>query len=419
MKILICAYNCNPNKGKEEGRGWNIPLELSNFGNQVYVLTHSDNKNVIEQALSTRSVSNLHFIYIDDPLWFKNYTKVASKLSFLRRNIWQLRYIVWLKQAYKVAIQIESKQNFDVVHHLTMSVLQSGSSLWRLNKPFVIGPAGGGQIAPTAFIKYFLNRKSDEIRRSLIVKYLLPLNPSFNRTLSKTNLVLVTNPETAHLAERASAKRTELFLQAGLPEDYFPPKLPIKTASQKLRLILVGAAIPRKGFCLTFEALGRVSSSVEFKLDIFGVVPQQQEKFLFESIKKFKLENKVYFQGCLPWSDLRNKYLDSDVFILTSLRDTCPAVLIEAMAMALPIITLNHQGGSVLVPDDAGIKVSVTNRKETINSIAKAVEYMYQHPIERQQMSKASYDFAKTQVWSRKANILSKYYEEVLFKATK
>ena len=48
MKILLSAYACQPNKGSEPGIGWNWATELVKLGHDVWVLTRSDNKPVID-----------------------------------------------------------------------------------------------------------------------------------------------------------------------------------------------------------------------------------------------------------------------------------------------------------------------------------------------------------------------------------
>ena len=130
-------------------------------------------------------------------------------------------------------------------------------------------------------------------------------------------------------------------------------------------------------------------------------------------IQEFGLDNQVDYRGFLPWQEVKNAYLDSDIFFFTSLRDSCPAQLLEAMAHGLPVLTLDLHGVKKLVPDRAGIKVTVTNPQQTVNSLAQAIEYLYNNFEERLNMSKIGYDFAKTQSWSHKALKMSECYEKL------
>ncbi|MBW4548426.1 MAG: glycosyltransferase [Symplocastrum torsivum CPER-KK1] len=407
MKILICAYACIPGQGREEGRGWNCPWHLAEIGHEVWVMTTAELMVKIEQVLASHPKPKLHFISVDHPAWMKRYE------PHINNKFWGiLRYLAWQRQAYDAAQQLDKEHGFDVVHHLTMASLQGGSWLWRLNKPFIFGPAGGGQVAPTAFKEYFLASWSAEAMRTFVYQRLIFLIPSLRKTFSHTDLVLVTNQDTAKLAQRFGARRVELFLDGGLPDEYFPQTPPTRTASQELRLLWVGKVIPRKALLLTLEALSKVNSLIPFKLTILG--SGSLDHYVPGWIKEFSLEGKVECRGHVPWTEVKNAYLENDVFIFTSLRDSFGAQLLEAMSQALPVVTLDHHGAQDFIPNGAGIKVPVTNPAETISALAQAVEYMYGNPKERLEMGRIGYEFAKTQTWSKKALKISMYYQEVL-----
>src|SRR6185295_20339802 len=83
------------------------------------------------------------------------------------------------------------------------------------------------------------------------------------------------------------------------------------------------------------------------------------------------LGDRVEFLGELSWSCLQEIYREADAFMFTSLRDSAPTVLLEAMAHRLPILTLDHQAASSMVPEEAGIKVPVIDPKHTVEGLAK------------------------------------------------
>jgi glycosyltransferase involved in cell wall biosynthesis len=406
MKVLISAYDCKPKCGSEAGNGWNWAWHLAKAGHEVWILTLVDNQEAIEQELVLQPMSNLHFIYINVPEWIKRYIKGP-----IGDFSWQSDYLGWQQRAYKIARQLDKDHEFDIVHHVTWGSITAGSWLWRLNKPFIFGPVGRGQVAPSAFKKYFLGKWRKEALRSLIFKKLAKFNPISRQTVSQADLILATNRDTYELARQLGARRVEFFLDTGLPEDYFPQKLPTISTSQELRLLWVGSPVLRKGLPLTLESLSKVNPLIPFKITIVGVSTANDD--LIRWIKEFGLENKVNCKGRVPWLEVKNEYLKSDIFFFTSLRESFGSQFLEAMAYGLPVITLNHQGARDLIPDRAGIKVPVTNPTETVNVLAQAVEYMYNHPKQRVEMGKIGYEFAKTQTWSRKALEMSDYYREI------
>jgi glycosyltransferase involved in cell wall biosynthesis len=82
------------------------------------------------------------------------------------------------------------------------------------------------------------------------------------------------------------------------------------------------------------------------------------------------------------------------VFMLCSLRDTYANQYLEAMALGLPILTLDHHGAADFIPATAGLKVPVQSAAETTAALARAVEYLYDHPAEQEQMGRAGFAYA-------------------------
>ena len=250
-----------------------------------------------------------------------------------------------------------------------------------------------------------------EAIRSFLFRKLEKFNLLSRQTVSQANLVLATNRDTYDLAWRLGANRVEFFSVIGLAQDYLHQQLPTRSTSSELRLLWIGSPIPTKGCPLALESLAKVSPLIPWKITIVGFSSFHPDLKLW--IKKLGLENKVNCKGRVPWSELKNEYLNSDVFLFTSLRNSLGAQLIEAMGCGLPIITLNHQGARDFVPDHAGIKVPVTNPLETSTALGQAVEYMYNNLENRLEMGRIGYEFAKTQTWSCKALKMSEYYYEL------
>lgn len=407
FKVLLFAYACTPDSGSEAGCGWNWVWHLAQVGHDVWVLTDLGNKGVIERVLESRPISNLHFVYIEVPPWIKRLTKAR----FMALYGYYAHYLGWQKQAYKKALVLDREHQFDVVHHVTWSGINTGSWLCYLNKPFIFGPVGGGQTAPSAFKKYFLKNWKLEIVRSLLVNS-IRFNGFVAKTIRQADLVLATNSDTLHLTRKLGARRVEMFLDNALPDDYLPSELPRRSCSQELQLLWVGGIYPRKGLRLALESLTFVSDSIPIKMTILG------DGFLAHCvpdwIKEFGLESRVVYRGRVSWTELKTEYLKSDVLLFTSLRDSFGTQLLEAMAHALPVIVLDHQGARDFIPNRAGIKVPVNSPTATIQALAQAIEYMSKHPEDRWKMGRVGYEFVKTQTWSQKAIKMSEYYQQIV-----
>ena len=407
MKILLSAYACEPNKGTEEGFGWNWSTHLAESGVEVWVLTRTWAKDAIEAWLKENAVKNLHFVFVDVPDW----TKPALKGIF---GVYT-HYFLWQRAAYREAKNLLEDHDFALSHHVTWGSLIGGSWLWKLPIPFIFGPVGGGQVAPAAFKAYFPTRWKQESLRTWVTQRILPSFRPTRRMLNNTALLLATNTETLHVARQLGVKQGELFLDTGLPGDYFVDSPRTGFQGETLRILWVGRLLERKALRLALQALAR--TPVSFKLTILGTGPQ--DELVNQWIKELNLEGKVDWPGRVPWHVVQELYQQNDVFLFTSLRDSFGSQLMEAMANGLPIITLNHQGGADFVPDTAGHKVAVSTPEKTIEALAQAITRFNENRSAMPAMSQAGLAFAKENEWSQKVNKVRVLYDQILGPKTK
>ncbi|WP_071892449.1 glycosyltransferase family 4 protein [Hymenobacter sp. PAMC 26628] len=398
MRLLLSAYACAPNRGGEEGNGFNWMQQWRQLGHEVWCLTTPNGRADLEaylvQHLSPAERARLHLVYVAVPGW----------VEYLYR--WQfgvyVHYMVWQYLAWRTARQLAPPEGFDLVHHATYSSLQMATWLWRLGRPLVVGPLGGGQRAPAAFRRYVPDWFKTETLRNAISQLLTACDHNVRQSLRRAALVLATNTETATEVRRLGAPRVEMFLDSGLPAGYLPAAFPERAAAPVLRLLWLGRLVTRKALPLVLEALARVAPRVPFHLTIVGdgVLGPQLPALLAQH----GLTDRATWRGTLPWPEVRDAFLTHDVFLFASLRDSFATQLLEAMGAGLPIITLDHQGAHDFIPRAAAIKAPVDTPAETVAALARAVEYCYDHPAARVAMGRAGYAFACTQTWDARGH---------------
>lgn len=412
MKILISAFVCRPNRGSEANNGWNWTLEMARAGHQVWCFTTPIGKPEIEEELAKFPGVKINFVYVDSPGWVSILYRIQSAVQGLFNLYYYINYLAWQAKAAKVARRMDREVDFDLVHHVTLGSLQLASGMWRLNKPFIFGPIGGGNFPPPAFKKYFDKGWRGERTRMFISRVLLLLNRSTRQTARKASLVLVTNKDTYEMARRIGATNIDYFLDAGLPNSFFPEVRPTRRHDGVLKILWVGRLQPRKGLPLVLEALSKVRKDLPFHLTILGDgMMGYRVKPLIETLG---LNEKVTWRGQVPWEEVRGAYADHNVFMFCSLRDSFGAQFLEAMASGMPIITLDHQGAGDCIPDGASIKVPVTTPEETLLKLASAVEYVYDHPEVLDAMGARGYEFARDQTWERRVERMRLIYQNVM-----
>ncbi len=381
--LLLFAYECDPYRGSEYSRSWQWAIQYAKAGYKTWCITSLRGKEGIERKLEDSPVANLHFIYVElSPFIEKKYGKGLFWVY--------LHYFLWLRKAGKQAIALHNKYRFDFAHHVSWGSIQQGTSIYKLNIPFVFGPVGGGQFAPKVLKKYFLSGWRTEVLRAYISQLFLLFNHDTRTALKKAQLVLVVNDDTRKLAEKFGARKVVHFTDLNLDKLLIQKEINFNKCSGKIKLLWVGRLLYRKGLPLILETLSKIPDSYNFELSIYGDGPFGKE--LPAMVESFGLTTKVKWYGQVPFSDLKNAYLNHDVFFFCSLRESLGLQYFEAMSYGLPIITLNIHGVKNTISDKSALKIEVYNRQQVIDELLNAVIYLIDHPEMRQVMAKNALD---------------------------
>jgi len=135
-------------------------------------------------------------------------------------------------------------------------------------------------------------------------------------------------------------------------------------------VISVARLLPIKGISYLIKAMTRVKDG---SLVIIGDGPERTKLELLS--KHLELSDRVFFTG---WISERSGILDhleqATVFVLPSLSEGLPRVLIEAMACGLPVVATNVGGVPEAVVDGVnGLLVPPRDEK----ALAEAIEHLF------------------------------------------
>ncbi len=406
-KVLVSAYACSPNKGSEEGRGWNWAVGLAEKGYEVICLTNVDDKAKIIVEHQKLNLPNLKFEFINLPFNLDKYLFDPSAKSIY------LHYYLWKKKAANIVPKLHGKEKFDIAHHVSYGSFQQGSCLYKLNDcKIIFGPVGGGQMALPIFKHYFGKSWKIEVIRGYISKLLTNYSSSFKKTLKKATYIICTNQETKDLLEslpyvkKSQSRLTKVY---AIPKHYNNLKYSNREVRKELRIIWVGRILPRKGLNLSLHALSLLPKEMHFKLTIVGGGNglQNIEKWCIEyGLDKSKIE----ILGKIPFKQVAEEYKKADIMLFCSLRDTSGTQIMEAMAYGLPLVTLNISGVRNLVPENCAIKIDPFTTEGTVHDIAKAIEKMAKEHEFRQEVSRNAYEFAMKSTWKKRIEVLTSAY---------
>ena len=142
---------------------------------------------------------------------------------------------------------------------------------------------------------------------------------------------------------------------------------------RKHRIFASSCAYPVKGFHILLEALAIVRKEypdTEIAVtgrsflagDIKSLARQNgYEKYLRHLVKRNRLDGAVHFLGHLSAQDMKQAYLDANVFVLCSTMENSPNALGEAMLLGLPCVAAEVGGVSSLIGSQEGILCAPVN----------------------------------------------------------
>lgn len=141
------------------------------------------------------------------------------------------------------------------------------------------------------------------------------------------------------------------------------------TNGNKIKLLCVALLAPKKGINFLIEAIDiiRNNSNLDITLDIIGDGPNRIE---YENKTKIlDLQSQIKFLGFKNKIKIAKAMKTSDIFILPSLVENLPCVIIEALVSGLPVIATNVGGVSEMINQNNGILVP----PKDVNLLSQAI----------------------------------------------
>ena len=187
------------------------------------------------------------------------------------------------------------------------------------------------------------------------------------------------------------------------------------SADNKVKLLYVGRLVPYKGADMILDAISKLEDSVKEKIHLTVVGKGSEEESLAEQVQRLNLGDYVHFTGYVEQWQTLEYYQTSDIFCFPSVREFGGAVVLEAMANALPCIVVDNGGIGEYVTEKTGFKISPVSREFVVNKMAIYIAQLVNDHIMRHDMAYESLQRAREFTWDTKTRtIVDDIYPKVL-----
>jgi glycosyltransferase involved in cell wall biosynthesis len=137
------------------------------------------------------------------------------------------------------------------------------------------------------------------------------------------------------------------------------------------------------------------------------LVGDGEDKAYFTQLAhKYNVSNEMIFKGEVTDQELVSLYLSSDVFVLPSLSEVCPTVVMEAMYFSLPVVSTYIPG---IYDHFKDVALLVPPKDETL--LAEGIVKLYFDEELRKRLSTSGHELiCKKYTWHQISNEYAKIY---------
>lgn len=410
--ILINAYACSPNMGSEPGMAWNWCVNLAKHC-ELHIITEGEFRNKIEAVLpSLPQGKNMHFYY--------NPVSEEIRRMCWNQGDWRFykHYRDWQWKTYLMAKEIIQQHSIDIVHQLNMIGFREPGYLWKIeNKPFVWGPIGGLKQFPDAYLQNAgLKMRLFNKLKNRINIFQVKHDKRVNMAFRKADLLISSIPDSYKAIKIYKRLESVIIPETGCFTDKIRTFGSDKIKHTGFNLLWVGKFDFRKQLEIALRTVAALKHRPDIKLIICGTGTEQQILYYKNLSGDLGIDQQIEWKGGLANQKVLVEMANADLFFFTSVSEDTSTVVLEAVSCNLPVLCFDTCGMGYVINDKVGIKISLSNPKQSVTDFAKKIDYLYIHRDYLQSLSEGCKERQQELSWENKALQVVSLYNQIIQK---
>jgi len=356
--VLAVAASTHPDRGSEPGLGWGW-IEALAEQHDLWVITgeREGNREAIERRLAEvpEAAKHIHVHFIPRP--------DGPRLERVFPPYYYRLYRRWHEKAYDLAKRLAAEVRFDLAHQINMTGYREPGFLWKLDLPFVWGPVGGTANVPLRFASVlgpgpFCYHLAKTVVNNVQLRY----HPRVRQALRRADGFVTSNSTERHAFLHVWGKNSAVIPDTGPPRQDLPGRDGREPGV--FRIAWNGIHVSRKALPLVLRAVRRLPPGLEWHLDILGEGPMTRRWTRLAD--RLGVGQRCTWHGWVTTARAREVVAGADVLALLSLHEGMPTVVVEALAMGVPVVCLDICGQGDLVDSTCGIRIPPTSTDKVI-----------------------------------------------------
>ncbi|MEG4488557.1 glycosyltransferase family 4 protein [Microcoleus sp. D2_18a_B4] len=410
MRILIVAQNASTKFGGEALLPLNYFRILRSRQIETWLVVHARTQAELT-TLFPEERDRMHFV---PDTWLHRLLNNCGRFIPARVNEFTfglLSHLYTQVLQRRIVRLLVSEHEIDIVHEPTPVSATVPSLMFGLGVPVVIGPMNTSVKFPLAF----RSRQNPTI--DILIEIGHQCVDFFNRLLPgklKAETVLVANDRTKQALPSGVRGKIIELVENGVDFSVWrsDSSLP-RAATEAVHFIFLGRLIDWKAVDLMLEAFTPVVAQTDAVLEIIGDGDIRGE--LEAQTARLGIDCSVVFSGWLSQEECALKMQQADAMVFPSLRECGGAVVMEAMAVGLPVIATNWGGPTDYIDSTCGILVEPTSKEGFVKGLTDAMLKLAHSPELRQSMGCAGRERVRQHFdWERKVDRILEIYQQTI-----
>lgn len=402
MNIALITYDISPFRGSEASVSWNFVTQMSRHVRLTVIYGSQDNE--IEHYIQTHHIDNVEWIAVPKK-------DVGRFGRGLRQDYYfSLYYRQWHREAADIVRRLADSGSIDLIHYLNPIGFKEPGWCWEnKNVPYVWGPVQGVDNRPLKLCKALgIKGTVFAVVRRIVHNGLFMYYPRVRKAFRRADAIFAATPATVRGLKRHHHRDALYLPENGITA--METDTPVTFApNDTFRMIWIGGLdVDRKAIGIVLDALLQLKHT-NWHIDIFG----DGTPSTINARKISDLGSRITLHGKVDREIVQRHMRESHLHIISSLGEATTTVLFEAMAKAVPTMTLDHCGMAGVVCHRCGIKIPIATYGNVTSRMAREIDRLIDSPDRVAELSRGVLECSKRFMWANRIDTFLDTYQRL------
>lgn len=303
-----------------------VARHAANMGLEVHVahLEIADNAFVLlDENRQSRSIEGItvHRLVVG-----------REKISDLHRSLWDCPHTLTLQMMYQSLEMLQREQAFDFFHSFF---------LWPIG--YVTGMLGQRVGVPSV-----LTVVGNDIKKYIFSPEKVGACRSGLENADRVVALSRDLVEMAHALTSVADKARIIYNSVDIPDQVWSHE---RSGDGPFKIGCAGIFKYAKGLPYIFKAVARLKNRHRLELELLGELRESEREVYRQMLDRTEIGDILKFTDAIPHEAVPHWLRSLDVFVLPSVTEGCPNILMEAMASGVPTIATRTGAMETLVED--------------------------------------------------------------------